>query len=618
MTKVLIVIPPFLRVDVANLGAHVLQACGRFAGHEVSIYYANIRMAGMIGEELFQAICFSSERWMIGDRIFARTAYDVTPLGKNSERELINYEENIPSASGSLINLNYELIKQIEKEVDDFLIQLFDENTVYDVIGCTSMFNQTAASIAILNLAKKLFPQTTTIIGGANCAGEMANGIATLSKDVDFVFSGESEESFVTFLNAIQNDGIVDSDLVIEENNIIRGVPCNQLDSIPDLDYSDYFTQIETVNNHVLKTSIHIPFESSRGCWWGEKKQCTFCSVHEMAYRAKSSRRVLDQLKSITKKYPGHPVSFFDDIMPYEYFKELLPELKKEIPELKFFIDQKANLSLEKVKLLGEAGAYAILPGIESLSTSLLKRMDKGSTARQNIALMRYGRACQVYLVWFFLYGFPEDTYEEYEEQRRIIPFLSHLNPPRFIQEVELMRHSVFLNDPKRFNLSNLKPWKSYNAVLPEEVESESIAYYYDGELSSFIVDNQSFLTSVKQRVEEWRNLWVSGEKSPPLLTITELGEGQYLLTDSRPGIESDHELIIDEQKAAAALVQRSQKRIEENWEADWAITHKVALVIDGYFVPLATASPELLEWFEQQYKYPANSVQLPQKQYLP
>ena len=39
-------------------------------------------------------------------------------------------------------------------------------------------------------------------------------------------------------------------------------------------------------------------FETSRGCWWGERMHCTFCGLNgaTMSYRSKSPRRAVDEL----------------------------------------------------------------------------------------------------------------------------------------------------------------------------------------------------------------------------------------------------------------------------------------------------------------------------------
>ena len=85
-----------------------------------------------------------------------------------------------------------------------------------------------------------------------------------------------------------------------------------------------------------------------------------------------------------------------DSIMPYAYFRTLLPLLAAERLGAIIFYEQKANLSLPHILALHRAGITSIQPGIESLSSRLLTLMDKGVQARQNLMLLRFARAADV------------------------------------------------------------------------------------------------------------------------------------------------------------------------------------------------------------------------------
>jgi len=80
---------------------------------------------------------------------------------------------------------------------------------------------------------------------------------------------------------------------------------------------------------------------------------------------------------------PGKIVSVTDNIMPDTYFEEMLPVLseKDDFPPLAF--PMRANLQLSDLVRLKKAGIYALLLGIETFSTPLLKLMRKG---RQRLA----------------------------------------------------------------------------------------------------------------------------------------------------------------------------------------------------------------------------------------
>src|SRR5437588_293003 len=84
---------------------------------------------------------------------------------------------------------------------------------------------------------------------------------------------------------------------------------------------------------------------------------------------------------------------YTDYIMPHEYFTTFLPRLQEAVPGIKVMYEEKAKLKLEQVRSLVAAWVIEIQPGIEAISTGLLKLMGKGTTAGQNINLLRYAKA---------------------------------------------------------------------------------------------------------------------------------------------------------------------------------------------------------------------------------
>lgn len=104
------------------------------------------------------------------------------------------------------------------------------------VVGCSMSFEQTAASVALRNHLKSLAPETVTLLGGANCEGEMARGILSLPVRADYVFSRESEQTFPLLLAELAAGRR-------PPGPIIEGAPCRDLDALPTPDYSKCFKQ---------------------------------------------------------------------------------------------------------------------------------------------------------------------------------------------------------------------------------------------------------------------------------------------------------------------------------------------------------------------------------------
>ena len=205
------------------------------------------------------------------------------------------------------------------------------------------------------------------------------------------------------------------------------------MDALPVPDYDEFFEQWELAHLDERERTT-IQFETSRGCWWGERHHCTFCGLNgaTMTYRSKSSQRALDELVALTDRYPGHPVSVVDNILDHRYFKDFMPALAARRLDLELFYEVKANLKKAQVRLLRDAGVRVIQPGIESFSTRVLDIMRKGERGLHNIQLLKWCKELGVTPVWNLLWGFPGEPPEEYRAMADLLPLLTHLAPPIF------------------------------------------------------------------------------------------------------------------------------------------------------------------------------------------
>ena len=596
----LIVVPPFAGLDRPSLAAHVLQACAAEAGIRVNVLYANLLLGAQIGELNYQAVCYAASGALLGERFFARAAYDIPPFGHDTGYQAY-FETSSDERADSEIEINLDELQALEPEVKQWVDTIATAIVArgYKVVGCTTTFEQTAASVALLNRIKELRSETVTIIGGANCDGEMAEGILSLGAGIDYVFAGESEVSFVTFMRRAMSD-----DLPTER--IIKGEPCTDLDALPTTDFSEYYEQLAlAIPDSLLSQGslILLPYESSRGCWWGEKHHCTFCGLNAqtMKHREKSPDRVISELQGLLEKHPNKKVCVVDNIMPHSYFRTLLPRLPAELPGLLAFYEEKSNLSLDDVVNLKAAGVCEIQPGIEALSTSLLRRMDKGVTARQNIALMRYARAASVNLTWNLLYAFPGDHAEDYEQTLALIPLLRHLSPPGGLSFLSIDRFSPYFDFPERYGITNVRPMKSYFSVLPPSADVEKLAYHFVGDYASGSRETPELMKRLEAEVDQWMSLWNMDEEALPALAVTSLSEDTFLLMDTR-GFEDMEEIqFLDRDQVSVILAGR---RLDERDEiVEWALDAKLIVELDQMFVPLATADPALLREFETEQR---------------
>lgn len=596
----LIIVPPFAGLDRPSLAAHLLQACAREAGFSVRVLYANIALAAAIGERVYQAVCYAPTGALLGERFFAAAAYGVPALGRKGCHYDETYFEKETGDHSARLPIDLNELQQLEPRTKEWadLIAAAVLRHNFKVVGCTSTFEQTAASVALLNRIKQGNSRIVTILGGANCEGEMAEGIMSLGAEIDFVFSGESELSFPKFLKQVLEDQVA-------QGRIIEGEPCMNLDALPTPDFTEFYEQFDKLlpqSALAERNIMWLPYESSRGCWWGEKHHCTFCGLNAqtMKHREKSPSRVIADLRQLLEKHPNRRVCMVDNIMPHRYFRTLLPQLGEELPDIHMFYEEKANLSLEHVTSLHRAGVKEIQPGIEALSSTLLKRMDKGVTAQQNIALMRYARATGMTLNWNLLYAFPGDLLEEYEQTMALLPLIRHLEPPGGLGHLSIDRFSPYFDYPAKYGITNIRPMESYASVLPATADVSKVAYHFVADYRCEAHENPALINSIVDEVKSWRAAWESEDAALPALAVTDLSEDTFLLLDTR-GLEHTEQVqFLNREQASVALTGR---RLEDREEVEWALKAGLIVELDSRFVPLATADPQLLREFELEHQ---------------
>jgi hypothetical protein len=249
------------------------------------------------------------------------------------------------------------------------------------------------------------------------------------------------------------------------------------------------------------------------------------------------------------------------------------------------------------VAALKRAGFNGVQAGIESLSTPTLKLIRKGVTSCQNLAFLRYAKSIGIDIAWNMMTDLPGEQVEELERMLSLIPLLRHLQPP-YIRLTRIQRFSPYFSNPGKYGLSNIRPYDSYFAALPEGVDVENVAYGFEADYRSAYRDHPEVVKRLKKGIKIWQTLWRSG-CVPPSLVVTGREDGKFMLVDTRglPGMKPVSIIGRDEAKVALAFLglKRGDKLLE------WAIERKLVVEMDSAFVPLATGSPDLILEFEEE-----------------
>ncbi len=597
--EALLIVPPFAQLELPAMSPHVLQAAARAAGRTVAVLYANVLFARHIGAHRYTRFIKKNtfNATLPGERLFARAAHDLPPFGLEASRM---YDDEVKLGARKAIDLGgvpyiYPACEPMDLEdfahaertagvwAEEVARALLDLG--FSVVGCTSSFEQNNAALALLQRIKQQSPDTVTILGGANCSGDMALGVRSLDPDraaVDHVFSGESEQAFVDLL-ASRGTGERPPGLVRTEGP-------HDLDELAPPDYAEFFDQLE----HFLpgfvddNPDVGIAYETSRGCYWRGRGGCTFCGLNldGVRYRVKSADRVREDLRQLHTRHPGRVVAMADNTMP----RGQLSKLTDSLPPTEFFYSVRPDMTLRQVLTLKEAGVVYVLPGVESLVTEQLEQMNKGVTARHNLMFLRYARSAGIFPYYNLLWGFPGDQAAWYERTLELLRLMPHLSPPRGIYHLSIDRFSPMFERPGDFGVRDVRPLPSYAYAYPEGADVEHLAYHFVGDYDSGSYQVPDVMRRIIELVDAWRARWMAGESQ--LLQVARMGAG-FLLVDTRNidgGIQGAR--LISPEQARAALIARPA---DDGEHTRWALDHRLGVLLDGDFVPLPTADPGLL-----------------------
>ena len=582
MYKVALVNLPFAILNTPSLALTQLKAVvDERLGDRIAaeILYLNHEFGHFLGVDLYQEVAVGSDHFNagLGEWLFRQIAFPELP--DNSGEYFQRY---YPSTTDE--NRRFQsFVLTKRRELPGFLRGLIETYRLAeaDLIGLTSMFTQNVACFALARMLKKMAPHVLVVVGGANCEGPMGREVARSVDHLDAVFSGPALKSFPEFLEkTLAGDesgrrrirGVFSRERLVAAALTPNGDELGdelELDAVVPLDYGPFLDLLERSFPEGQIEPILL-FETSRGCWWGERAHCTFCGLNggTMSYRAMSPANAVHYIDSIFA-FAGRCNRFncVDNILPIHYLTEVLPLLSTP-PGAQLFYEVKANLNAEQVRILAAAGVTRVQPGIESLASSTLKLMRKGTTAFQNLLLLKNCLVHGVAPEWNLLVGFPGEDEEVYRSYMEIIPHLSHLPPPGGIFPVRFDRFSPYFVHRDEYGL-DLRPVDYYALVYPfPEERLANLAYYFmDHRLDApYFLAMARWIDRLKDKVAWWWERW-QGDGAGRAELYLERGRGVHSIYDSRSGPLVRHK-VSDLTVEILDFFARTGKRVPQLYEA--------------------------------------------------
>jgi ribosomal peptide maturation radical SAM protein 1 len=526
---------PFASARHPSLQLGVLQAAARRRGLLVDTLPLNLDLAREIGLEDYERLCRYRGR-LLGDWLYSVEAFGGAapdPAG----RFLEEYGDELGRqlAGGALDPARLAAIRAeaVPRHLDR-LVEAVPWRE-FGVVGLTTTFQQAVPSIALARRIKALHPSVVTVLGGAACEGEMGLELLRAASCVDCVVVGEGDETFPELVEAVaagHDPAAVAGVAARRDGAVTRPAPRApvRLDELPVPSFEDWFRRAAMLGLLPAggRRDVAIPFEAARGCWWG---RCLFCGVagERRAFRAKSADRVIAEIDALAREEGSLRLESADLVLGPEHAREVLGELARRELDYELFWECRAGLAKDDLRRMARAGVTRIQPGIESLSTRTLRLMRKGTTALENVNLLRWALHLGIDASWNVLWGFPGEAAEDTAAQAELMRRLFHLQPPQGGARIWLERFSPLFVERERFRFRSLAPEASHRHVWPAGTDLDRLAYFFDYALEDALPDEAFEETSAV--IARWIGAW--GRDPRPRLTLRR-GGGFVEIEDAR------------------------------------------------------------------------------------
>ncbi len=519
---------PFRPCDSPSIQLGTLQAISKEQGHAADNYQFELDLVARIGRECFDAIadyptCGIGD-WLFGPAAFGADHPDPThSFLEHAPEGIRQIQERAGVTDDDLIELRAHVLP-------DYIACLADEVAWdrYDLVGFTCTFQQNCASIALARAVKAKHVDAVTIFGGSNFDGAMGPEMVRSTPEIDWAVTGEAEASFPAFLRALATGddptglpGLLYRDAEGRVPEPVASALVEDLDEVPVPTYDDYFERADRlgVTEWSPRRPVWIPFESSRGCWWGERVTCTFCALNgdTIKYRKKSHARTVREIAEQSARYRSFHLNAVDNIAQRDYADGMFADLAATDTDYKMFFEVKSNLAPGEVRMLADAGVVAVQPGIESLSSAVLALMKKGVRGSTNVNFLRLAEMNKIDASWNLLWGFPGERVENYVEQLAVLRSIVHLHPPTGCGRIVLERFSPIFEQRDRYPVPDLRPNALYRYAYPGRYDTDQLAFYFDGSPQDTLPNDHPIFVETRTLVSQWQKMWLEPESRPSL-----------------------------------------------------------------------------------------------------
>ncbi len=270
-----------------------------------------------------------------------------------------------------------------------------------------------------LDLSRKIKKNkpTTRIIFGGPQAELVATQTLSYFPYIDFVSCSEGETTIVPFLDfAIKGDSIENvKGLVYRDNN--NTIIHNEFPDFLPNEYIRGFNYYDLIPQNVISNNKGTNIDVGRGCPF----TCTFCSTKtfwKQKYRLRNIPDIINEIEYLVTNFGIRNFSFDHDLFTVNNKKiiEFCNLIKSKKLDIEWYCSSRIDtISENLIDTMADAGCYKILFGIETGSPTMQKKVCKNLNLNKCLPIIRHARSKGLKVVASFIYGFPEETDEDFE-----------------------------------------------------------------------------------------------------------------------------------------------------------------------------------------------------------
>lgn len=515
-------------IQIGTLKAHLKR---EFPELKVDAHHIYLKVAEAVGYKRYQAI---SERTWPAETVYAALLFP----DRLEDIKKVFY--NKTKGNALLRDISFDSLTRQVREVSENFIESIDWQG-YGLVGFSICLCQLTASLYFIKRIKKRFPPLLVVVGGSTFTGEATRNIFNVFPEIDIVVNGEGEiplsrlisclsgiemKNKIPFLKGIIMPETAGKDLQVSFNQM------RDLSKIAPPDYSDYFELLKSFGPEKNFFPM-LPMEISRGCWWQDKgkktKGCAFCNLNLQwdGYRTKTPEQVITEIDQLTTKYKTLSVAFMDNLLPLKTSRDVFRRTIKLKKDFRLFGEIRATTPIADLHQMYAAGMKEVQIGIEALSTRLLKKLNKGTTAIQNIEIMKHCEMLGIQHSSNLIIHFPGSGEKDVAETLQNIEFAFPFQPLRMVH-FWLGLGSPVWRDPETFGIKAVFNHGNYARIFPSGIvgSMKFTIQAYRGDLGY----QKRIWQPVKKKLKAWKKAYAKLHQGPKYEHILSFRDGRNFL----------------------------------------------------------------------------------------